>query len=65
MNIGSLVRRKMYSGVQGSLQAPAYYGFITKVYPNRLYRVVFVLRDGSLLKKDLSAGDLVLVTPDD
>lgn len=65
MNIGALVRRKMYNGVQGSIHAPAYYGFITKIYPNKYYKVVFVLKDGSLLKKNLSHRDLVLVSPNE
>jgi len=62
MNIGSLVRRKMYQGVQGTIHSPSYYGFVTSILKNGLCDVVFVLRDGSLFNKRLSYTDLVLIS---
>jgi hypothetical protein len=62
MNIGSLVKRKIYSGAYGGTYTPAYYGFITKALPNDFYRVVFVFWGGSIIKKKLSAKELELIS---
>ena len=68
--IGSLVQRRPFIGVQGAPMHPPYYGFIAGIAPiinsaasvtEYQYEVVFILRDGSFKRSTHYEEDLILV----
>ena len=68
--VGSLVQRRPYIGVQGAPMYPPYYGFIVDIIPvenqasiveEYSYEIVFILRDGNFKRSTHFEEDLILV----
>ncbi len=68
--VGSLVQRRPFIGVQGAPMHPPYYGFIASIAPvvnsaasveEYAYEVVFILRDGSFKLVTHFEEDLILI----
>jgi hypothetical protein len=55
------VRRKMYRGVLNSLHTPSYYGVITRDDGGGKYEVVFILKDGTIKRRNILDKQLTLV----
>ena len=60
--VGSLVRRKMYRGVLNSFHTPSYYGVITRDDGGGKYEVVFILKDGTIKRRNILDKQLTLVS---
>ena len=68
--IGSLVQRRPFIGVQGAPMHPPYYGFIVDIIAvensaapvtEYQYEIVFILRDGNFKRSTHFEEDLILV----
>jgi len=68
--IGSMVQRRPFIGVQGAPMYPSYVGFIVSIDPiesqagaveEYRYEVVFILRDGNLMRSEHFEEDLILI----
>jgi hypothetical protein len=59
--VGSLVRRKSYRGVLNSLHSPSYYGVIVRDDGGGKYEVAFILKGGTIKRKNVLDKQLALV----
>jgi hypothetical protein len=68
--VGSLVQRRPFIGVQGAPMHPPYYGFIVDIVSVKnstapvteyQYEVVFILRDGNFKRSTHFEEDLILI----
>jgi len=68
--VGSLVQRRPFIGVQGAPMHPPFYGFVANIAPvinsaasveEYAYEVVFILRDGSFKRATHFEEDLILI----
>jgi len=68
--VGSLVQRRPFIGVQGAPMHPPYYGFIVDIIAVKnsaapvteyQYEIVFILRDGNFKRSTHYEEDLILI----